>query len=80
MVKVIACHICAFNEMVQNTQHWHHSFIQTYSLKAGLKKFGEAGKQATFKEMNQLHQCAVFHPVSIKSLTAQEREPERWRV
>jgi hypothetical protein len=61
-VKVIAHHICAFNEMAQNTQHRHHSFIQTYSLKAGLKKFGEAGKQ-----------CAVFHPVPIESLTAQER-------
>ena len=31
------------------------SFIETYSLKAGLKKFGIKGQEVAHKEMKQLH-------------------------
>jgi hypothetical protein len=31
------------------------SFLQTYSLKQGIKKFGTKGIKATHKEMQQLH-------------------------
>ena len=31
------------------------SFLQTYSLNKGIKKFGTKGKQAAHKEMKQLH-------------------------
>jgi hypothetical protein len=43
MAKVIAHHICAFNEMQQNVAHRHHSFVQQFSLREGLKKFGQKG-------------------------------------
>jgi hypothetical protein len=39
MARVIAKHMCAFNEMNQNMSHKHHSLIQTYNLNAGLKQF-----------------------------------------
>ena len=39
MAKVIAKHMCAFNEMNQNISQKHHSFIQVYyTLGAGRKK------------------------------------------
>jgi hypothetical protein len=50
------------------------SFLQTYSLKAGLKKFGEAGKEATMKEMRQLHDRVVFKPIRISEMTSRERK------
>jgi hypothetical protein len=73
MAKVIAHHICAFNEMQQNVAHRHHSFVQQFSLKAGLKKFGQRGHDAAYKEMKQLHQRTVFIPVDINSLTEKEK-------
>ena len=36
------------------------SMVQTYSLKAGIKKFGEKGKDAAFTKMDQLHKRSVF--------------------
>ena len=71
--KVIAHHICAFNEMQQNVTHRHHAFVQQFSLKAGLKKFGQRGHDVAYKEMKQLHQRAVFVPVDINSLTEKEK-------
>eukprot|EP00957_Ditylum_brightwellii_P061247 4648289-Ditylum_brightwellii.AAC.1 len=64
-------------------QHWYHamanmdtnqahSFIQTYSLNKGLKKFREKGRKAVDKEMIQIHNRAVFHPIHIKDLTPQK--------
>ena len=49
------------------------SFIQTYSLKAGLKKSGQTGKEAVIKEMRQLHNV-VFKPIRISDMTARERK------
>jgi hypothetical protein len=71
--KVIARHICAFNEMQQNVTHRLHAFVQQFSLKAGLKKFGQRGHDAAYKKMKQLHQRAVFVPVDINSLTEKEK-------
>ena len=48
-------------------------FVQTYSLKAGLKKFGETGKESTLKEMKQLDDREVYYPVDVNDLTDQER-------
>jgi len=50
------------------------SFLQTYSLKAGLKKFGQKEKEAAVKEMKQLHDRVVFKPIRILSMTARERK------
>ena len=41
------------------------SFLQTYSLKQGIKKFGKRGVDAAHKEMRQLHDRVVFEPISI---------------
>ena len=48
-------------------------FVQPYSLKAGLKHFGERGKQSTLKAMKQLDDCEVFYLVNVDDLTDQER-------
>ena len=47
-------------------------FVQPYSLKAGLKRFGERGKMSTLKEMKQLDDREVFYPIDVKDLTDQE--------
>jgi hypothetical protein len=50
------------------------SFIQTYSLNKGLKKFGDHGKEAAQKEMKQLHDHVVFEPILIADMTPLERK------
>jgi cobalamin biosynthesis protein CobT len=77
--KVIARHICAFNEMQQNVAHRHHSFVQQFSLKAGLKKFGQKGHDAAYKEMKQYirEQCS-FQSISTH---LQKRKKQRlWKA
>ena len=49
-------------------------FVQTYLLKAGIKKFGQRGKDAASTEMNQLHERNCFEPVDVKSLSDEERK------
>ena len=49
------------------------SLVQTYSLKAGLKKFGDEGRKATYEEMKQLHDRNCFEPVDINGFTPEER-------
>ena len=49
------------------------SFIETYSLKAGLRKFGQKGQAAVHKEMKQLHDWGVFKPIHPKNLSTSER-------
>jgi hypothetical protein len=49
-----------------------YSFVQTYSLKQGLKKFGRKGEEAAFGEMKQLHDRATFEPIDISKLTKKE--------
>ena len=38
------------------------SFLQTYSLKAGIKKFGKRGSEAATKEIKQLHDRKGYRP------------------
>jgi len=49
-------------------------FIQTYSLKRGLKQFGERGYEAAFGEMKQLHDRSCFTPIDVSNLTEVERK------
>ena len=51
----------------------NHSFIQTYSLKAGLRKFKDRGMAAALKEMKQQHKRACFVPINYDDLTKTER-------
>jgi hypothetical protein len=50
------------------------SFLQTYSLKQGIKKFGKRGVAAANKEMKQLHDRVVFEPISIEEMISIERK------
>ena len=51
-----------------------HNFVQTYSLKKGLKHFGDKGKKAVEKEILQLHNRKVFEPIHTNELTALEKK------
>ena len=69
-----------FNHAVEFTGvHQSHqglenmTFIQTYSLQKGLKKFHDKGYDAANGEMTQLHDRKCFVPINIKNLTQVER-------
>ena len=48
------------------------SFAQQYILQKGLKVFGNRGRQASTKEMDQLHRRNCFTPISVKELMPTE--------
>ena len=50
------------------------TFAQQYMLERGLKKFGNEGEKATYKEMEQLHKRTCFTPISIKELSKEEKK------
>ena len=50
------------------------SFAQQYVLERGLKKFGERGDEATFKELEQLHKRTCFTPIDISKMTSSEKQ------
>ena len=43
-------------------------------VKAGLKKFGEAGEKAVTKELGQFHDMSLFEPIDATKLTKEERK------
>jgi len=47
---------------------------QQLSLNKGLKKFGNKGRDAAYKELHQIHNRIVFKPVDVNSLTTEERK------
>ena len=48
------------------------SFIEMYTLKQGLKKFGEKGYESAYGEMDQLHQRNTFQPIHPDKMTRPE--------
>ena len=50
------------------------SFAQQHLLHQGLKKFGKKGREASLKEVDQLHKRNCFTPIFIDELTPQERK------
>jgi hypothetical protein len=48
--------------------------IQTYSLKSGLKKFGEHGETTATSKMCQLHDHAVLKPIQVDNMTQVKRK------
>ena len=50
------------------------SFVETYTLKKGLNKFGDQGYEASHGEMKQLHDRSVFKPINVSNLTPQEKK------
>jgi Reverse transcriptase (RNA-dependent DNA polymerase) len=72
---VIAKTINYYNEVNKSTTTKKgKSFVETYSLKKGLKEFGDKGYEAALGEMQQLHERAAFKPVSIQEMTPKERK------
>lgn len=72
---VIAKVISHYNSVMSNmTTKEAHAFTQSYSLKKGLKMFGDKAKQAVNKEMKQLHNRAVFKPIHVHEMTQLERK------
>jgi hypothetical protein len=45
-----------------------------HSVKKGLRLFGDAGKEAVFSEMQQLHKMEVIEPKMANMLTRQEKQ------
>ena len=58
-----------FNRAVQAV-----SFIETFSLKTGVKKFGSKGTAAAMKEMGQLHNRGSFKPIRWSEMSPGERK------
>ena len=50
-----------------------YQFVQTYTLKKGLERFKDRGRNAAQKEMRQLHDRVVFKPILWEELTVRER-------
>jgi len=50
------------------------NFAQQYILKCGIDKFGDRGKEAALKELQQLHARSCFTPIDPKTLTPSERK------
>ena len=50
------------------------SFAQQYQLQKGLKLFGERGHKASASEMAQLHDRKCFQPLSVNTLSQNERK------
>ncbi len=73
IAKVAAKTIKHFNAMMDQEHPKHLQFVETYSLKQGLKKFKEHSREAAYKEMRQLHDRVVFKPIKIEDLTSQEK-------
>ncbi len=48
------------------------AFAQSYSFKAGLKKFGKIGEKAAMTELAQLHNYTTYHPIHVSSLSPKE--------
>ena len=70
--KLIANYIWELGQAAQNKSG--ESFIQTYSLIKGLKKFGDKGYDAAFGEMKQLHDREVFRPINVSEMTPLEKK------
>ena len=62
-------HYNAMNDTAVST-----SFAQQYQLQKGLKLFGERGHKASASEMAQLHDRKCFQPLSVNTLSQNERK------
>jgi hypothetical protein len=53
------------------------SFAQQHPLNKGIKVFGQKDKEASVKEMDQLHRQSCFAPTSVAEMTPTERRERR---
>ena len=73
--RVLATVITTFNECMEHTvEEEEQQYVVTYSLKAGINKFGKQAKASAHKEMKQLHDRSCFRRVHKCLLTKSERQ------
>ena len=73
--RVLATVITTFNEHMEHTvEEQKQQYVVTYSLNAGISKFGEQAKASAHEEMKQLHDRSCFRPVHKCSLDQSERQ------
>ena len=56
------------------------SFAQQYPLKKGLQVFGEAGKVAALKEVDQLYKRSCLTPINVKDFSNRERRKAQFAI
>ena len=62
--RVLATVITTFNKHMECVVEEHRQqHVVTYSLKAGINKFGDQAKSSAHEEMKQLHDRSCFRPV-----------------
>ena len=49
--------------MLHTVEEKGQQYVVTYSLKAGINKFGDQANATAHKEMKQLHDRSCFRPV-----------------
>ena len=75
MAGMMASYICYINNASERRGiQFAECFGQQYNLKQGLKRFGERGKKALRKELDQLHQRVCFTPVDVSTMSQDERD------
>ena len=73
--RVLAAVITTFNEHMEHVvEEDRQQHVVTYSLKAGINKFGDRAKASAHKEMKQLHDRSCFRPVHKCSLNKFEEQ------
>ena len=72
--RVIATVMQTITDRLEKKRKIKHGkqFVVTYSLKKGIAKFGQRGKDATMKEMRQLHDRDCWYPVKKSDLNKTE--------
>ena len=78
IIAHVMCHYTSTNHKTMSKKKFYQ-LAQTFSLNKGIKKFGIKGKNAAYKEIQQLHDRVVFTPVKVETLTKLENK-EQWRV
>ena len=48
--------------------------VQKFSLNRGIKEFGDRDKDATMKELTQIHDMDTHHPLDASTLTWEQRK------
>ena len=61
------------NNQIENSNGLNSTLFIQYSLKKGLKTFGDAGTNAITKELQQLHIRKAIKPVHKHHLTSQQK-------
>ena len=72
--RVLATVITTFNKCMEHVvEEQGQQHVVTYSLEAGINKFGEEAKASAQKEMKKLHDRSCFRPVHKCLLNKSER-------